>query len=225
MLFCDALLDNLPPGVDANNQKSVRHALRAFRTLAREMDIAVIGSLHPNKKAQTFRQLVANSVAFNAVSRSTMFLTEDPNDTGRRVLLRGKGNLSVAPQARSFTIEDVKFTANGEGFSVSRACNFQRSDWHIKDLMEATEPLRGVAESKVGSARALLSQLLPQDGEWHPSKPIFEACIESGLDNKTVHRAKATLEIEHRRSQTFPAYIEWRWPTEDTTKPSCGGRV
>ncbi len=223
VLFLDQLLDNLGTGVDDWRQKAVRDALQPFRSLASELDIAIVGSLHPNKRADTFRRMVAGSGAFNAVSRSSLLLATHPEDENRRVLVRGKGNLSAAPGTLTFSIKSHTFSANGVAFSVPRACDFARSDLTAKDLVAATERPSAAAQSKQGDARALIGQLLPKDGEWHPSKPIFETCEEAGLDHKTVMRAKEKLEIEHRRAETFPAYIEWRWATEPTLNPRVGG--
>lgn len=39
-----------------------------------------LGSLHPNKKADTFRRMVAGSGAFNAMSRSSLLLAVHPED-------------------------------------------------------------------------------------------------------------------------------------------------
>jgi len=222
VLFLDQLLDNLDTGVNADRQKPVRDALLPLRALARKLDIAIIGSLHPNKHADTFRRLVAGTAAFNAVSRSSMYLAEHPEDASRRVFVRGKGNLSALPTPVAFSIKPYKFFANGKSFSVPRACDFERSDLTVQDLVAATERPRGAAESKQGDARAMIGQLLPKDDEWHPSTPIFEACEQAGLDHKTVMRAKKKLGIEHRRAHTFPASIEWRWATEHTLRPRVG---
>ena len=48
VLFFDQLLDNL--GADTNDwrQKAVRDALRPLRSLARELEVAALGCLHPN---------------------------------------------------------------------------------------------------------------------------------------------------------------------------------
>jgi hypothetical protein len=99
VLFLDALLDNLGTGVDDWRSKPVREALQPLGQLARERDIAVIGSMHPNKRADSFRQLMSGSIAFNAISRSSLLLAEHPDEADRRVLVRGKGNLSVTPPA------------------------------------------------------------------------------------------------------------------------------
>lgn len=219
VLFLDQLLDNLGTGVDDSKQKSVRDALAPFRSLASELDIAILGALHPNKRADTFRRLVAGSGAFNAVSRSSLLLAVHPEDESRRVLVRGKGNLSPVPDTLTFSIESYKFGANESKFDVPRARRFAYSDLTVHDLVAATERPRLAAQSKQGDARALIGQLLPQDGQWHPARDVIEACVASGLDEKTAKRAKVSLGIEHRRAHTYPASVEWRWPIEGTVSP------
>jgi len=89
LVYADALLDNLGTAVDDWRAKQVRDSLQPLRRLARDLDVAVLGALHPNKKAESFRQLVSGSSAFNAVSRSSLYLAEHPDDEDRRVLARG----------------------------------------------------------------------------------------------------------------------------------------
>jgi hypothetical protein len=219
ILFFDQLLDNLGVGVDDWRNKAVRDALQPLRSVARNIDVAAIGCLHPNKRADSFRQLVAGAPAFNAVSRSSLLLAEHPEDECRRVLVRGKGNLSITPPALEFEIASHRFEANGHEFNVPVARSFGRGNVTIEELLTNS----GRAEhSKVADAAEIIAALLPRDDQWHPTKPIFEACKGEEIGKRTVQRAKALLGVEHRRAQTFPASSEWRWPhTPDTHTTSA----
>lgn len=136
LVYCDALLDNLGADTDDWRAKQVRGALAPARQLARELQCAVLGSLHPNKSTGGgFRRLVSGSVAFNAVSRSSLLLAEHPDDDTRRVLVRGKGNLSALPQAVEFSIESYRFEANGHEFNVPRASDFTTSALTTDELL------------------------------------------------------------------------------------------
>ncbi len=217
VLFLDALLDHLGVGVDDWRAKAVRDALRPARTLARDLDLAFLGAMHPNKRADSFRTLVAGASAFNAVSRSSLLLAAHPDDEDRRVLVRGKGNLVARPQAVEFDIESYTFPANGHNFSVPRASEFVLSDLTVDDLVGP----EGVARqhSKAGDAAAIIEALLPRDGGWHPAKAIYEACAEEGIEERTVQRAAERLAVERRRGREFPAPMEWRWaPTPDSPR-------
>ena len=215
VLFFDQLLDNLGVGVDDWRQKPVRDALQPLRALARELDIAVLGSLHPNKRADSFRQLVSGAPAFNSVSRSSLLLAQHPDDDSLRVLVRGKGNLSQAPDAIEFQIAEACFVANGHTFRVPLAQGFHAGDLTVDDLLGDTPATS--ERSRVAEACEIIEALLPRDGAWHLAKPIEEACAATDIDRRTAQRAKVRLHVEHRRTQTFPAAVEWRWPsTQDT---------
>jgi hypothetical protein len=217
-LYLDALLDNLGVGVDDWRNKQVRDALQPARSLARELDIAVLGCLHPNKHADSFRQLVSGASAFNAVSRSSLLLAEHPEDDSRRVLVRGKGNLSATPEAIEFTLDGHRFTANGHAFDVPVARDFTPGTLTVDDLIGDTTAVR--EHSKTRDAAEIIEALLPADGDWHSAKPIFEACAGEQIDERTVQRAKQRLRLAHRRASTFHAPVEWRWPTTDDTHTS-----
>jgi AAA domain len=223
VLFLDQLLDNLGTGVDDWRAKQVRDALQPLRSLARDLDVAIVGSLHPNKRGDSFRQLVSGSSAFNAVSRSSLLLAVHPNDESKRVLVRGKGNLSVTPPALTFSVKSYKFTHDGKTFRVPRACDFTSSALTVDDLIAASIPHTRPVETKQGDARALIAQFLPKDGEWHPSKEIYTACVDSGIDERTVRRAVESLGLERRKTRTRPASVDWRWPRPDSDDSRVAG--
>lgn len=218
VLYADQILDNLG-SIDDWRNKQVRDALQPLRALARELDVAVIGSLHPNKRADSFRQLVSGSSAFNAVSRSSLLLAEHPDDESRRVLVRGKGNLAAAAPGIEFTIANHTFTANGHTFHVPKAQDFKTSELVVQDLVG--DSTQRVEHSKVADAVDLLHALLPHDDEWHPARAIYEACAAEGIEEHTVKRAKRRLSLEHRRESGFKAGTEWRWPTRDVLSTSA----
>ena len=145
------------------------------------------------------------------MSRSSLLLAEHPDDETRRVLSRGKGNLSANPPAVEFSIEAHVFTANGHEFSVLRAAAFSTSDINVEELIEASN---GKAEqhSKVSEAAQIIEALIPKDQEWHLAAVVYEAAAADDIDKRTVQRAKSRLKLEQRRASTFQAPSEWRWP-------------
>jgi hypothetical protein len=207
VLYLDALIDHLGFGVDDWRAKPVRDALQPLRSLAREFELAVIGSMHPNKSGSTFRQLVSGSVAFNAVSRSSLLLAEHPHDERRRVVVRGKGNLSRPPPAVEFDILSHKFTANGYTFDVPLAGNFGSSSLTVEDLINQPLPLPLAGEART-AARELIAARLA-DGEWHHSRPILEECEQIGVHERAARRAADDLDVERER-RGFPAQVYWR---------------
>lgn len=215
VLFFDQLLDNLGVGVDDWRQKAVRDALQPIRALAREAELLVLGSMHPNKRADSFRQLVSGAAAFNAVSRSSLLLAQHPDDDTRRVLCRGKGNLSREPDSVEFVIREHRFHANGYEFAVPLADRFTTGTLTVEDLV-GNDSVRE-EHSRIAEACEVIEALLPRDGRWHPAKTLKDACTENGIDERMAKRAKERLGVEHRRTSSFPAVTEWRWPTTQDT--------
>jgi hypothetical protein len=217
VLYLDALLDNLGVGVDDWRNKQVRRALQPVRTLAAEFSIAALGSMHPNKRADTFRQLVSGTSAFNAVSRSSLLLAEHPDDEQRRVLVRGKGNLSMAPRAIEFEIGSVGFTHHGDQFNAPHANDFGESDLTVDDLIAVTTPMRPAGEART-TARELIAHALA-DGQWHEAAPIFTTCNEQGINDRAARRAAEDIGIDRDR-RGFPSTSWWRLAHTGHTTPS-----
>jgi hypothetical protein len=215
VLYFDQLLDNLGGGVDDWRQKTVRDAIAPLRTLARDLEIAALGTLHPNKKGRTFRELSSGTPAFNAASRSSLLLAAHPEDENLRVLVRGKGNLSMRPTPLEFELASHSFEANGHDFSVPVARGFRPSEFDVDALIDR-EQGHVVEHGQAADAREIIETLLPHDGKWHSPTPIYQACEGEQISAATVKRAKQQLGIEHRRTATFPASIIWRWPTVES---------
>lgn len=215
LFYLDQILDNLGVKVDDWRSKHVRDALRPARLLARELDLAVFAAMHPNKRGSTFRELVSGAVAFNAVSRSSLMLSTHPDDIERRVLVRGKGNLSAAPSSVEFDIVEKRFEHDGEPFRQPVVANVASGDLTIDDLVGSSDPQ---SQSKASDARHLIADMLPNDGNWHPSRPIFDAGKAQGIDDRTIQKAKYALGIEHKREDKFQGSVLWKWPLTITMK-------
>lgn len=137
LVVFDQLLDNLGTDVDDWRSKQVRDALRPLRHVVRELDITALASLHPNKGARSsFRDLVSGTHAFNALSRSSLLLAPDPSDEERRVLVRGKGNLSAPPPSFEFSIVGRTVELNGHTFDVPLVTDRESGDLTVDDLLK-----------------------------------------------------------------------------------------
>ncbi len=216
VLYLDALLDNLGAGVDDWRNKQVRQALRPIKALAAELGIAALGSLHPNKRGETFRQLMSGAAAFNAVSRSGLLLAEHPDDADRRVLVRGKGNLSTIPPAVEFDIESARFEHHGHTFNVPQATNFTESLLDIEDLLRGPTHDVPAGEARTAAREALTAALA--DRQWTRSRPVIAACEAQGAGERTIRRAAKDIGVAMRR-QGYPAETWWRLQSgQDATR-------
>jgi AAA domain len=213
LLYLDQLTDNLGAAVDDWRAKQVREALAPARQLARELNCAVLGSLHPNKSGASFRQLMSGSIAFNALSRSSLLLAEHPEDPDRRVVTRAKGNLSAVPEAVEFGITGHTFTANGHTFDVPRATGFSTSALTTEDLLSPASPAP-VGDARAG-AREMVAEAL-DDGDWHRASDLIARCEEQGVYKRAVQRAADDLGVE-KAKRGYPARALWRLPQPETT--------
>lgn len=191
VVFFDQLLDNLGVDVDDWRSKEVRDRLRPARRVARELDVLMLGALHPNKgQRASFRDLVSGSHAFNASSRSSLLLAQHPEDEDRRILVRGKGNLSAAPPSFEFSIEGRELEINGHHFSLPIVANPVDGDLSIEDVM------RPAREAPV---RQSLADQIDALGTGDVQKRADLArALGREPDDRSVGRALDQLEAEDR---------------------------
>jgi hypothetical protein len=151
----DQLIDHVAGGIDGsavNNPKHVRQALVPLRRVAAEQNIATVGLMHPIKgQPRTFRELVAGSHQFNAVSRSSLMLGADPEGGEHdRILVRGKGNYSAAPRSLEFTIAAEVVELGGHTFEVPKVVNVTEGERTIEDLLKPpAAPVRTELEERL----------------------------------------------------------------------------
>jgi hypothetical protein len=162
LVVFDALIDHVPSspsGAEVYNPKSVREALKPLRRIVASTDVAAVGLMHPIKgNPSNFRQLVAGSHQFNAVSRSSLLIAADPEDEGRRVLVRGKGNHSAAPSALEFGIKPHVFELNDFTFEMPMVVDLCEGTRTVKDLLaKAATPAAPAREQLVPLLQAALT--------------------------------------------------------------------
>ncbi|HSX21982.1 MAG TPA: AAA family ATPase [Gaiellaceae bacterium] len=204
VVIFDQLLDNLGD-VDTWKGKQVRAALAPARHVAADLGVCFVCSLHTNKsRAETFRQRVADSQAFNALSRSSLLLAEHPEDPGRRVLVRGKGNYAAPPKALEFTIGSEPVEISGHLHRPTKILGLVESDVLLDDVLQVEAP----TSTKANGARETIAEALA-DGEWHDAAPIRAALMKLGVSSSGIKRAARDL-VERRRTQGFPSTNEWR---------------
>ena len=190
-VYVDSLLDVLAVDTDDWRSKPVRDALRPLRRAARDLDVAVLGALHPNKGARSsFRDLVSGTHAFNASSRSSLLLAQHPDDEGRRVLVRGKGNLSAPPPSFEFALEGRDLEINGHGFNLPVVAREHEGELAVEDMLkpERAAPVRETLVDLIDAAGT---------GEVQALAEIARALDREPSDG-SVRRALAELEDDGR---------------------------
>jgi hypothetical protein len=193
LVVFDALIDHVPAsasGSEIYNPKAVREALKPLRRVIAATDAAAIGLMHPIKGNPTsFRQLMAASHQFNAVSRSSLLLAKDPENESRRVLVRGKGNHSAEPKAVEFSIQPRTFELNTHGFEMPMVVDVRESERTIDDLLRKDATPDTPARDRL--VPQLREVLVPEPGL--QLKEIAEA-VGCGPKDGSMRRALAWME-------------------------------
>lgn len=210
LVYFDQLLDNLG-FTDSWKDKQVRDALAPLRAVAQSSKVAMLASMHPNKRGGSFRDRISGTPAFNALSRSSLLAAPHPSEPGRTVLVRGKGNYSAEPAAFEFKIEPQELTL-GAGkkqriVKTSRITDIRETELRRDELLEDTASRRR-DDSKAGLARRLLTELFA-DGKERSAGEVQKALHQAhGLSARTVSDAATALGFK-KRQEGFPA--EWYW--------------
>jgi hypothetical protein len=199
LVVFDQLIDHIPGGSDGQavyNPKHVRQALVPLRRVAAQHEIATLGLLHPIKgHPRSFRELIAGSHQFNAVSRSSLLLGVDPENEKRRLLVRGKGNHSAAPRSLEFTLAAEVVELNKHTFEVPTVVDPVEGDRTVEDLLKPpAAPVRDEVAAKLEplltdepQKRAYLARAVGRDAkdgsvgnalEWLVSRRIAERTPE-----------------------------------------------
>src|SRR5262249_55577804 len=106
LIIIDPLSAYLGVGkVDTHRQSDVRGVLGPLAELAAEKQLAIIGVMHFNKKADVTDAMlrIADSLAFVAASRHAYIVVDDPEHE-RRLFVKAKNNLAPDTKALSYMI-------------------------------------------------------------------------------------------------------------------------
>lgn len=219
LVYFDQLLDNL--GVaDSWKDKEVRDALAPIRRVAQATGCAMLASMHPNKRGGSFRDRVSGTPAFNALSRSSLLVAAHPDEEGRAVVVRAKGNYSAEPPAFEFRIEEELVTvgkgARARTLTTSRICAIRETGLRRDELLAATAANRTRPESDASRAKAMLSEMFAS-GARIPAADALERMSAEGFSERVAQRARADLGIKTWKEGYQGGYM-WGWKADNKVK-------
>jgi AAA domain len=212
VLYFDQLLDNLGYS-DSWKDQHVRTALKPIRTVAQKNGLAVIATLHPNKRKGSFRDMLSGTPAFNAISRSSLLVARNPNDSERVVAVRPKGNYNEEPPAFDFGIEPHNFYKPGKKgnrtlLKVSRIYDGKDNPMIRASNVLDKQSVREREDSKANIAKAVLKQMF-SDGQPRPAAEVIaEIKTMHDINEKLISTAAAELGL-HKWQEGFPS--TWMW--------------
>lgn len=197
--YFDQLLDNIGYA-DSWKDKDVRQALAPLRRTARDTDTAMLASLHPNKKASaSFRDKVSGTPAFNALSRSSLYLARHPEDDGRVACVRPKGNYNLDPPAWVFAIEGAQVRGKGHKLvDTSRVAGGHEEQLDKQLVLEG-----GVdkgAQRERGDAMDIIGEYFANGVCEYEAAEILQRCTEDGVSPRTARRARKDMGLGTRKN-------------------------
>lgn len=223
VLYFDQLLDNLGY-TDTWKDKQIRDALAPLRRVAQEADLAVLAAMHPNKRGGSFRDRVSGSPAFNALSRSSLYVARHPHDAERVVAVRAKGNYAGEAPGFEFRIEETivdnpptKHRRRALSITSSRIVDQRDSLVRTADVLDA-KPDRRRDDSQRGVARNALAAMFA-DGKPRRAKAVRADVSKLGASERAISDAARDLGLRKYQDDAFPA--QWWWappsgaPSED----------
>lgn len=206
-LVIDPLLAHIPMRIDGYKDQHVRVALAPLGRLAEDLDAAVAGVMHLNKREATdLFSRIGGSGGFLAAARSGFLVGADPKDEGVRLIVHGKSNLAPEAATLRFRLEEAEIRnpdpEDPQPIRVGAVAMLGESDARVEDVLR---PLKANAR---GETAAWLVQVL-SNGPM-PERWIESAAEEAGHSWRTVRRAKDDLGIVSDR-EGFGKEGRWVW--------------
>jgi AAA domain len=148
-LMIDPLLAHIPVRIDGYKDQHVRVALAPLARLAEELEAAMAGVMHLNKReAVDLFSRIGGSGGFLAAARSGLLIGADPNDESARVIVHGKANLTPQADSLRFKLEPVELANpdpdDAKPIKVARVVMLGESDLDVEDVLR---PMKQVART------------------------------------------------------------------------------
>jgi hypothetical protein len=201
--------------MDSFRATDVRAILSPLKQFTEDLELAVIGVMHFNKKTDVTNVMlrVSDSLAYSAASRHVYGIVDDP-DNRRKLFVRGKNNITRAEQKTlAFSFDECEV---GISKKTGRTVRAPHIVWHLEPVdITATEALRAAAESKSPSALEDAKRFLAELVSDEPvgSNEVVEAAKENGISIKTLDRARKQLHIKPKKDgpKNDKGEKTWRW--------------
>ncbi len=160
---------------------TVRAALTPLTTWAAATSTALIAIVHPPKgnDGKTMQEWFSGSTAFWRMARTAWFVTPDPANEDRRLLLFAKGNVINDRRGHAYRFESVDLPG---GVDTSRVVwDRARVEVTAQQMLDARRPTARRAQVKTGGQRAAAGRTTNPDGS--TARPDAEEWLRSALAN------------------------------------------
>lgn|ERR1700722_17971473 len=196
LILLDPLISRLSGTLNTHKDGDVRKALEPFVDLAHESSCGILGIIHVNKSTgQSALNRVMGSKAFTAVSRSVLFVMEDPDDETVSIIGRPKTNLAVGhinSQRYTLETETVGFDERLQlPITTAKVIWGDETSKSIETLLKQSES----GEAGTGNRAVEWLREYLADGEEHASAIIKVEAKQAGLSESALKRASLKLRL------------------------------
>ena len=209
LITIDPLFAYTPSKTDINSANQSRAISSRLAEIARKWNCAILLIRHIGK-AKGFgdaRAAGLGSIDWRAAVRSELLVGKNPDNEKERAIVQTKNNLAEFGDAVGFTIEN-----NSDGAKFL---------WMGRSNLTALQILANVKDedtrAEQSDAIKFLSEVL-RDGEKY-SKDVQTEARQNGISERTLARAKTSLNVQSRKEGFNPTRWFWQLP-EDCHKES-----
>lgn len=198
---------------DMNQANDVRRSLQPIVDFASDHQCAIIGISHLGKGTQGKdpTERILGSQAFTAFARM-VWLTASNKETGDRVLVRSKSNISALDGGFSYTVEQTEIS---NGIFTSMVLWKDSIDGYAAEILSDYETIgEDKADSELKNAELFLKELL--DKESVPTNQVKQESKEGGFSWATIRRAAENIKVKKRKSGMAGCWV-WGLPNGDST--------
>jgi putative DNA primase/helicase len=196
------VVDSYLGDTDTHRNAAVRGVLAPLAELAARRQLAVLGLTH-FRKASADRAVLrfTGSIAFVGQARvgwiTTPEIGEDGEPTGRRLFVRGKGNVAPDIGGLAYMIEGCT-VGGGDGPSIETCRVVWAPEAVSVTADEALAPPRSAdAEDGRSATEEAVEWLTAYLGDlWWPSADVITAAREAGITGRTLERARVCVGVQ-----------------------------
>ena len=199
------------------NTVDVRSVLDPLVDMAAELNVAIMGVMHFNKKQDVTNVMLrtSDSLAFTAIARRVYGAIDDP-ENGRKLFVKGKNN--IADRALSDKTLAYRFASKKVGIDEETGKDISApfivwDDDHVDitadEAMSATK-----SPAARDEAKKFLADMLA-DGPVLATE-VKDAASENSISERTLKRAKQELGVQAEKDG---ATGKWSWHLPGKSKP------
>jgi hypothetical protein len=197
--------------VDGRSATDVRGVLTPLKELAEELQVAVIGIAHFNKKDDVKSALlrVSDSIAYVAAARHVYAVLDHPEDNTSKLFVKAKNNLAPDKKALRYGF-GVRTVGHDAKLGVDIEAPFVV--WHQQHVELTANEAMQAATGQSGYAKREARDFLLERLEAGPVRhdDLIEEAEQIGITKRTLKRVKKELGIKSRKI-SGAMHGEWTW--------------